>query len=61
MVEKNIHTNDLVALLGRDERSIRGKITEQTAFTLAEAIKVKEQFFPDIDIEVLFASDKTIT
>ena len=57
MYEKNITNYDIAALIGKTDRAVRSKMSEATSFTLSEATLIQAHYFPNMDINTLFASD----
>lgn len=58
MVRYGVKNSDIQKLLGCTEKTVRNKISEETEFSLPEAIKIKNEFFKGFSLEYLFASDK---
>lgn len=50
---------DLKNLLGCSDRTVTNKLTGETDFTIPEALKIRETFFPGLRLEYLFAADIT--
>ncbi len=42
------------------ERAARNRLNGSTAFTIFEAVKIKEEYFSNITIDYLFAVDKKL-
>lgn len=56
--EKGISLVDMADLLGVRYQTVADKINGISDFKFGEAMKVKNAFFPEYDIEFLFASDE---
>ena len=54
---KGIKKKDIAAELEIDETTLRNKIKGRTDFVWSEAVKIRDTFFPDIDINYLFRDD----
>ena len=52
-----IKVSELSELLGVSSDTVRNKINGKTEFTIGEAIKIQETFFPDIEMTTLYAHD----
>lgn len=61
MFEGQITDKDIARLINCSDRSVRSKLSEETAFSLPDALKIRDSFFPGIPTEILFASDKQKT
>lgn len=59
MARKGIKVKDLAELLGVRRTTVSDKINGKYRFYYDEAKKIKETFFPDLDLEYLFDSDDT--
>ncbi|MEZ3496092.1 MAG: XRE family transcriptional regulator [Lachnospiraceae bacterium] len=49
---------DIATAINKTDRCIRDKLNEKYEFTLSEATKIRNKFFPGMTLEYLFASDK---
>lgn len=56
MAVKKITSLALAALIGTTEKTINNKLNGITDFTLPEALKIKNNLFPEYDLCYLFAS-----
>jgi DNA-binding XRE family transcriptional regulator len=59
MARKGITKKDLARSLNLRYPTVVDKTNGKSRFYLDEAIKIKETFFPDLDLEYLFESDIT--
>lgn len=58
MTRYGITVRDICSAIGaRQERTVRYKIRGDHPFSLPEAFKIRDAFFPDMKLEYLFASD----
>lgn len=57
MKRNGIENADLQRVLGCSEKTARNKKKGKTAFTVEEAIKIRDAFFPGMRIGYLFAHD----
>lgn len=55
MVRANISVAEIAAFSGKSSRTISDRIKGKVQFPIQEAINVKDAFFPDMDLEYLFA------
>lgn len=58
MKRYGISNSDIQSLLGCAEKTVRNKLSEETEFTVSEAFKIRDAYFPAIRPEYLFASDQ---
>jgi len=54
MKQENVSRLDLQNLLGVAEKTIRNKLSGETDFTWSEAKKIRNAFFPEEDLAILF-------
>lgn len=54
MFEKGISVDEIADFLYMDPGLLYNRMCGRTKFTLDEAIKIKQEFFPEIPIEELF-------
>lgn len=54
LARKDISQREIAAHLDIHENSIRNKISGSSSFSIEEAFKVKDRFFPDYDLKYLF-------
>ena len=57
MKAKKVSRSDLQKLLQIHSNSVSNKLTHKTRFTIDEAMKIQEQFFPECDLSELFKVD----
>lgn len=55
MQRNNISFDDIARCIGKSERTARDKEACRVAFTLPEAIKIRDSFFRGMSLEYLFA------
>ena len=55
IADKKIAKNAIALAVGMSEKTFHNKIKGETEFTLSEARKVQESFFPEYDWRYLFA------
>lgn len=48
---------DIQKLLGCSDKTVKNKLNGETAFTVSEALKIRETFFKGYRISYLFAQD----
>ena len=56
MVRRAVSREDMAQSINVRDRTIRNKLTGRTPFTWPEVKRIRTQFFPDIPMDVLFAS-----
>ena len=44
--------------LNCSERTARNRLNGKTQFSIFEAVKIKEKYFPELTVDYLFESDK---
>lgn len=47
---------DIAKALKVNEKTLRNKLNQITAFTFPETVIIRDEFFPDLDLEYLFAN-----
>ena len=57
MKAKGVSRSDLQKLLQIHSNSVSNKLTHKTSFTIDEAMKIQEQFFPECELSKLFRAD----
>ena len=57
MARYNVSPVDVARIIGKTDRSIRDKISGKYDFTINECNAIRNNFFPDMSLEYLFASD----
>ncbi len=55
MARFGVTNSDIQSLLGCSGKTVTNKLTESTSFSVHEAIKIRDTFFPGLRIEYLFA------
>lgn len=55
MERHGVTNRDIARLLGKSERTVRDKISGRFDFSVSEARKIRDAFFPNLRIEYLFA------
>lgn len=55
MARYGVSNMDIQALLGCSQKTVTNKLSDNTAFSVGEAIKIRDTFFPGLRIEYLFA------
>lgn len=55
MARNGVKNSDLGKLLGYSQRTIQHKRKNASAFCVRDAIKIRDEFFPGLRIEYLFA------
>lgn len=55
MVKKDLTNKQLAEKLKISERAIRNKLNGVSEFTWSEVLTIKECFFPEISLEILFS------
>ncbi len=55
MARYGVSNMDIQSLLGCSSKTVTNKLSDNTAFSVSEAIKIRDTFFPGLRIEYLFA------
>lgn len=55
MARYGVSNTDIRSLLGCSGKTVTNKLAESTSFSVDEAIKIRDTFFPGLRIEYLFA------
>lgn len=55
MARYGVTNNDIKSLLGCSDRTVTNKLNGETDFTVPEALKIRNTFFPNLRLEYLFA------
>ena len=55
MARNNVTVDMVMHSIGRSDKTTRDKINGKSGFLLSEAVKVRDELFPGMDIEYLFA------
>ena len=56
IARKKIKHKDVAEAIGVTEKTLRNKLNGMSDFTVPEARAIKDTFFPDLDLEYLFAN-----
>jgi len=56
MTRYGVSNNDIQTVLGCSLKTVQNKVSGATKFSVAEAMKIRDQFFPGLRIEYLFAN-----
>lgn len=56
MARFGVSVYNVQAVLGCSEKTARNKVNGSTEFTVAEAMKLRDAYFPGLRLEYLFAS-----
>lgn len=54
MVRRNVTTNAIAKVICRTEKSTSLKLRGKYPITLPEAVKIRDTFFPGMDLDFLF-------
>lgn len=54
MAKRNIKVEDVANVLNIHRNSASNKINGDTSFSIEEAVKVKDTYFPDLSLKYLF-------
>lgn len=57
MARHEVKTLDISRVIKKTDRSVRLKVAGTNAFTMPEAIAIRDAFFPEMALEYLFALD----
>lgn len=57
MASRNVKIEDIASLLEIHRNSVSNKINGPSSFSIDESIKVRNAFFPDMDLDYLFKTD----
>ena len=55
MARNGISNADLQSVLGCTDKTVRNKMAGATEFSVGEAMRIRDTFFPGLRIEYLFA------
>lgn len=58
--KKHIKQIDIAAVAGITRDTVRNKMERNGAFTIEEALKIREKFFPEKSLEELFRERTTV-
>lgn len=56
---KGISNNAAAAAIGMPETTFRGKITTERSFYVEEALRIKQNLFPEMEVGYLFENTET--
>lgn len=59
MARNQVKTVDISSVIKRSDRAVRLKIAGENAFTVPEAVAIRDRFFPGLSLEYLFARPDT--
>lgn len=57
MARFDVSNSDIQNVLGCSAKTVLNKLNGTTEFTMSEGFKVRDTFFPSMDLEYLFAKD----
>ena len=57
MKRKKIMRHDIATLLGLSYRTIHSRFNGESEWGYSECVKVRDTFFPDMELSYLFATD----
>lgn len=57
MTRHGVTAGDLARVTGRTDRCIRDKISEKRDFTFPEVLAIRDNLFPGLSLEYLFANN----
>lgn len=60
MARYGVSNMDIQNLIGCSPKTVTNKLSDNTAFSIGEAIKIRDTFFPGLRIEYLFASSDEV-
>ncbi len=58
MAKKDITIEEVSKMLGIHRNSVANKLNGDSAFTIHEAFKIHDSFFPELSIDYLFATEE---
>lgn len=58
MAKKDITIEEIAELLNIHRNSVSNKINKNASFTIEEAQKIWEKYFPEMELKYLFAKDE---
>lgn len=58
MTRKRISRRDIAELLGVTYRTIHSKFNGESEWTLSECLKIRDKFFPEMELDYLFTVDE---
>lgn len=57
MIRSGVRNSDLCLILNCTDKTIRNKLSGATEFSVKEAMRIRDTFFPGLRLEYLFATD----
>lgn len=60
MARKNITVKEIAEFLGKNDSWLDNRISGKASLPLVDGVRIKNKFFPEIDIEVLFSDSAII-
>ena len=57
MAKRNITAEKFAQLLGIHRNSVANKINGDSSFSIEEAMKIKEEYFPELELKYLFQKE----
>jgi len=57
MSRGKVRPDDIQKLIGRSRRCVDDKLSERSSFSLPEAIRIRDAFFPGMSLEYLFTGE----
>lgn len=61
MVRSDVKPKDIASLLQVRDATIYDKLNGHYEFSFSEALKIKRRYFPNLDLEYLFANSENQT
>jgi len=58
IARKNISRREVRTLLGISEKAFNNKLSGLNEFTFRQTLRIKNTYFPDLDLEYLFEDSK---
>ena len=58
MTRKRISRRDIAELVGVTYRTIHSKFNGESEWTLSECLKIRDKFFPEMELDYLFTVDE---
>lgn len=55
MARRGYKFHDIAVCIGSSDRTAKNKVNGDTDFTVPEALKVRDELFPDLRMEYLYA------
>ena len=60
IAKRGITQSEIAALLKMHPNTVSNKINGDSSFSIEEAFKIKQAFFPEMDLSYLFDSEKRV-